>query len=325
MPPVHESGPSSGREIFGSELEPALLEASEGRLTGLRWFQADWQRGGAATAYGSFSFPDGTQRDVVVKAPVGPVEHRFTTKLWESGAPTPGVAAHGHSLGGYDMAWLVMERLTGEPISKRPDKKALRDLAGAAAAFYQRADAVFGAPPSAPEEADWADLLSKARSAIKENSLPSEQRWNDAVKKTQRALPALLTRWSSRAIDTWRHGDLHLGNAMTREDGSPWGPAGCILIDLGNVRPGHWVEDAVYLERVHWAEPDVLQGAKPVKLLAKARRDAGFRQDDDYNDLANIRRTLLAACVPAFLHREGHPRYLAGALDVLERTLPLVA
>ena len=49
-----------------------------------------------------------------------------------------------------------------------------------------------------------------------------------------------------------------------------------VLIDLAEVRPGHWVEDAVYLERLHWARPERLKGRNPVKLLAAARRRLGL-------------------------------------------------
>lgn len=99
---------------------------------------------------------------------------------------------------------------------------------------------------------------------------------------------------------------------------------GCVLIDLALVHPGHWVEDAVYLERLFWGRPDAFGGLKPVSFLAQTRRDLGLSCDDDYTRLANVRRVLMAACVPAFLRHEGHPRYVSAALGVLQRSLPMV-
>jgi hypothetical protein len=40
--------------------------------------------------------------------------------------------------------------------------------------------------------------------------------------------------------------------------------------------------------------------------------------------LANTRRVLMAASVPAFLLHEGHPRYVHAALELIEKLLPLV-
>ena len=45
---------------------------------------------------------------------------------------------------------------------------------------------------------------------------------------------------------------------------------------------------------------------------------------EDYTALANIRRVLMAASVPAFLLHEGHPKYVGAALDLLERLIPQV-
>ncbi len=101
-------------------------------------------------------------------------------------------------------------------------------------------------------------------------------------------------------------------------------PGGCTLIDLALVHPGHWVEDAVYLERLYWGRSDLLEGVRPVPFLAQARRERGMSSPEDYTLLANIRRVLMAACVPNFLKHEGHPRYVSAALDVLERLLPVV-
>lgn len=98
-----------------------------------------------------------------------------------------------------------------------------------------------------------------------------------------------------------------------------------MLLDLAEVHPGHWVEDAVYLERLYWMRPDALKGVKPVSLIARARKKHNLDTSDDYQRLADIRRVLMASCAPAFLQSEGHPRYLEAALGVLEKTLPRVA
>jgi hypothetical protein len=47
--------------------------------------------------------------------------------------------------------------------------------------------------------------------------------------------------------------------------------------------------------------------------------------DGDYGELANIRRVLMAACVPAVVDREGsNAKYLRHALDLIERLLPQI-
>ena len=306
---------------LGAEFGPALIEATDGRLGDLRFFSTDWQRGGAATAFGVYRFDDGSVRDVVVKAPVGPVEHRFTTTLAQTDAPTPRVAAAGVELGAYDLAWLVMERLPGEPLSHEPKKQDVRDLIDSAARFYARSLSACAAPTHGPTLVDWAGIVERARLAVRENPIPEEQRWKEALKKAARALDRLVSRWRARAASFWRHGDLHPGNAMRRPDGSAWGAPECVLIDLARVEPGHWVADAVYLERVHWGRPELLHKIKPVGALARAMKAHGVDPGKDYQDLANIRRLLTAACTPAFLEHEGSPKRLAAALDVLERAL----
>ena len=89
-------------------LEPALRDACDGRLGPVRWFRTDWQRGGAATGFSTFRY-DGeeTPRDVVVKLPIGPTEHRTLVELGKTDAPTPRVAADGGT-------GLVRRRLGGD-------------------------------------------------------------------------------------------------------------------------------------------------------------------------------------------------------------------
>jgi len=310
---------------LGSSLEPALRGECGGRLGEIRWFRADWQRGGASTAYTDWTDEDGQTREAMIKIPVGPVERRITTELSRTDAHTPVVMASGVEVGGYDLAWIVMERLPGNPLSHEPpSKKVFEDLAEAAAHFY-RVEAELHRPEGEAARTDWGALIEKARHDARESDIPNQQRWNDMLKQTQKLLPKILPIWRSRDVHTWRHGDLHLGNAMRRPEGSPWGPAGCVLIDFAEVGLGHWVEDAIYLERLYWPIPDRLCGVKPVKTIAKARKKAGLEVGDDYNTLADIRRALLSACVPAFLHREGHPLYLEAALGVLEKTTPIIS
>lgn len=308
---------------LGPQLQPALESNCDGRLSDIRWFTTDWQRGGAATAHASWKGEDGIEYDVVVKLPVGPTELKFHTRLAERGAPVPCVVASGTEIGGYDLAWIVMERLPGDPLSKSVEKKTFRLICESVGEFYARAESCVPLETIA-SPTKWEGILDKARKAIHESAIPNEQRWTNAVKKTQKALPMLAAKWRTRPINAWCHGDLHPGNALMREENSPWGQPGCVLIDFAEIRPGHWVEDAVYLERLYWGRPEVIKGVKTTSLIAKGRRNNGLENGEDYAELGNIRRVMIASCVPAFLQREGHPTYLEGALGVLEKLLPVV-
>jgi len=311
---------------FGPALEPILLEACNGRLSNIRWFRTDWQMGGAATAYGDFRF-DGEDgpREVVIKLPLGPREHRMLVGLAETDAPTPRLAAHGDEIGPYHFAWAAMERLPGVPLSADLSKNTFRAVCEAAAVFYREAERLWPVA-EAPDPPDWESLLARSRAVLRDNpQVPEHQRWTNAVKQTQKELDKLLRVWRSRPINTWCHGDLHPGNCMMRASASRWGEPRCVLFDLGEVHCGHWIEDAIFLERLFWGRPDVMKGVKPVSMLAKARRDNGLETEGDYALLANARRVLMAACVPAFLHREGHPAYMEQALRLLDRLLPQFA
>ncbi len=318
----------------GSSLGPALLPqlnaACDGQLKDIRWFRTDWQRGGAATAYGTLAGSEGTpERDVVIKFPVGPREYRVLVGLGDTDAPTPRIAFHGTELGSFDMAWVVMERMAGDPLKSDPSKASFQLCAEALANFYRHAEQCW---PLREHEtsADWATLVAKARDSAKLNAIPDAQRWSNTIHRVQRVLDKLLVKWHTRPVNTWCHGDLHLANVMVRQPDSPWrngvesnASPEAILFDFANVRSGHWIEDAVYLERQYWANQDIMKKVKPVSLIARARRDAGL-PTEDHTQLATIRRILLAACVPAFLDREGHPVYLAAALDTLEKQIELV-
>ncbi len=315
----------AGSHDLGPQLEPHLRRACEDKISDIRWFRTDWQRGGAATAFAKVTAEDGAARDTVVKLPLGPREYRFLTRLGVNGsaAPTPRVLFHGLELGGYDLGWVVMERLPGAPVSAQLHHEVFERLARALARFH--AHATEASPMEPPDSTfNWPLLLEKARANVKDNHLLDEQRWVVGLKHVQRVLPKLLALWNGRAVNTWCHGDVQPANAMMRPDGSAWGPAGMVLLDLAEVHPGHWVEDAVYLERQFWGRPDLLGEVKPVSLIAKARKAEGLDCSDDYATLANVRRLLMAAVAPAFVHREGSPRYFHAALEMMERQVGVV-
>jgi hypothetical protein len=309
---------------LGPQLEAALVEACGGRLDDIHWFRTDWQRGGAATAYAKARLDgDGVDRDVVIKLPVGPHEHRAATDMSGTEVPAPVVAFDGHELGGWDLGWIVMERIPGKPLSHDLSKPVWRRLFESAAAFSARATSMWELTET-PTDWDWPELLDKARQSCQDNPIEHAQEWNNEIKHVQRRLDHLMDVWRHRPITGWCHGDLHPGNMMLRPEGSPWGDSGYVLIDFAESHCGHWVEDAVYVERMHWAKPELLHGAKPVSMLARVRKEMGLECGDDYQLIANVRRILMAAVAPAFLHREGHPAYLEAALGKVRGLLPVV-
>jgi hypothetical protein len=322
--PTHDQGLAGLAPV----LAPALVEACEGRLAEIHWFKSDWQRGGAATGYARFEVdtPSGRERrDVVVKLPVGPTELRFTVALSATPAPTPRVLAHGESVGGYDLGWMVIERLPGDPLAAEKHEDVFHELTTAAASFQKHAGEACPDRPQPREVFDWAALTDRARQMIHDSDIHEKHRWKEAVKAVQKALPRLVGKWRARPITGWCHGDLHPGNAMRRGEGTPWGAPGCVLLDLAEVHTGHWVEDAVYLERLYWAKPEALHGLKPVKMLAAARRAIGLDNGEHAGELANVRRVLMGSIAPAFIQIEGHPKYLHAALEIVERLLPEAA
>lgn len=322
--PVPGSGlvTGGGSHDLGPQLEPQLRSACDGKLTDIRWFRTDWQRGGAATAFATADAPGKGPIAVVIKLPVGPREYRFLTGLSGTAAPTPRVVFHAMELAGYDLAWVVMERLPGNPVGAHLHKDVFAKLADAVARFQAASGALWPVDAADRDSGfNWHALLDKARESVRANHLKDEQQWTDALKSVQRALPGLLKAWDGRIVETWCHGDLQPANAMMRPPGSLWGEPGTVLLDFAEVHPGHWVEDAVYLERQFWGRPEVLDGVKPVSLLAKARKALGLDCSDDYAMLANVRRLLMAAVAPAFLHREGNRRYFEGAREMMERQL----
>lgn len=313
-------------------LEPVLRDDCDGRLGQVEWFQSTWQRGGAATGFSTWRFPDGRQADVIVKLPVGPREHAWTVGLgsvdhgtWESEhaqtLPVPRVVAAGEMLNGYDLAWVVIERLAGPTLNHDICGEMVCELLQTAAEFQAAAGRMRQVEGNG-ESRDWDEMISRSRQALDYVHMPDVQRWRDALHRLHRALKRILAIWEGRPRDTWCHGDLHPGNAMRRAACN--GQLGrCVLLDLAFVHPGHWVEDAVYVERQFWAHPEMLGPVKPVSELAKRRRALGLEAHGDYAELAAARRVLMAGCAPAWWETEGSAAYAKGALGVLERHLPM--
>ncbi|MEQ8770806.1 MAG: phosphotransferase [Phycisphaerales bacterium] len=311
-----------------------LRDMCGGRLGEISWFRATWQHGGAATGYSTWTTNEGRSIDCVVKLPVGYTEYFWTKRLglvseadWDSDdamtLPTPRVLAAGFELGGYDFAWIVMERLAGPPMASNPTSQGMWEIFETAAEFHAAAITEQSiAPERAPEPPDWASLIAKARKAVAENDLDDTARWVSALERAAAIEPDLRAQWASRDIDTWCHLDLHGRNAMRRQSPDPEHPGHCVLIDLAMVRPGSWVEDALYLERLYWGHEEMLCGVDPVSSLARAREFNGLPVGEGYDRLADLRRVLMAASVPAFLGREGDRKYLAHAVELLERLLP---
>ncbi len=329
---LHAHGDSHDLAVL---LEPALRHACNERLGPVQWFHSTWQRGGAATGFAPWKLGDGTTTEVLVKLPVGPTEHRWTCALgafpredwvsdWALGLPTPRVLASGVELGGADLAWLVVERLDGPSLAKDLGEQGVEDLLRAAADF-QAAAMRIEPLRDRPRSPDWEKTIAYSRELVRNGSIPDGQHWNEALKKVQRHLDHLRHRWESRPINAWCHGDLHHGNALRRRlpDGSTV-RRGCVLVDLAMVHPGHWIEDALYLERQYWGHEPMLGGVKPISMLAALRRARSQPADDNYNELAMTRRVLAAACAPALMEREGNLKYLAAALGIIGKYLPQV-
>jgi aminoglycoside phosphotransferase (APT) family kinase protein len=333
-------------DSLAHSLDPVLHDECRnhhhGTLGPIAWFKVSWQHSGAATGFATWTFASGKTVPVMVKLPVGPTEHRWTCELgaldeqaieqWDHASGrcrvTPRVLASGTTLGGYDLAWLVMERLGGgtlRPSSSSINERSLTDMLTTLDGFHAACGAL-REPSGTCKIEDWQRLLAKARDMVKQGAVPQEQRWNEALKRVNKQADALIALWQLRPMNTWCHGDFHPGNSLLREGcaGDQACRNGCVLIDLALVHVGHWVEDALYLERLFWARPDLIGNVKPISLLAKLRRERGMHATENDTDLANARRVLMAATSPAFILAEGHPRYLQAAVEVIEKHLPLL-
>jgi len=347
-PPGEDDGPHSLREVggLGESLGPALHDECGDKLGDIEWFSTPWQRSGASTGYTHWRLPDGSVIDGIVKVPVGYREWYWSTKLGETDPmwyrspeaehlPVPRVLASGTELGGYDVAWLVVERVAGSSLKSELEsgvgpRAALERLFQAAARFHAAAGAVREpTDEDGPARRDWAGMIERSARAVRDNPVPEGQRWGGMIERVGASLDGLVSRWRSRPMRTWCHGDLHPGNVLTRPSGVAGARSGAgvaedrqeaVLIDLGLVHAGYWVEDALYLERLFWGRTELLGGADPVTLLGEARSGIGLEGDvTAASAMAEVRRVLMAATSPAFLSQEGDPAYLGSALDRLER------
>ncbi|MEO0512234.1 MAG: aminoglycoside phosphotransferase family protein [Planctomycetota bacterium] len=319
-PPAAESRPHpplaspEGSLDLAHALEHDLVDACQGRLRDIHWFTSDWQRGGSATAHARWS-DRGTPRHAIVKLPVGPTELEWSRRLGGGDLPerpVPRTFASGDTLQGYDLGWLVLERIDGVSVAADPAPKHVEALLAAVARFQARAGEQ--CPPAhPPKPPDWEAMIEDAREVAHGGRIPEPQRWNEALKAFQKLVPDLRRRWLVRPINAWCHGDVHPGNGLMLDDGT------CRLIDLGNVHAGHWTEDAVMLERLFWGHDDRLNGLEPVACLGEARRAHGLENGPRSNTIANIRRALTAACVPARISRDSGLQYVHYSLGILEQ------
>jgi hypothetical protein len=313
---IEHAGPSLGGALAES-LSAPLVEACHGQLRELAWFRTDWQRGGAATAKATWEAADGVCTPVVVKLPVNTRELLWMRRLQGGGAHVvPRLFASGDSLASYDLGWLVIEHLPHGPLGARWNDEHIPRIAEAIAEFSLLASR-FPVDREARHER-WESLLTSAREAVKNNLVADRQQWTAALKTLVARLASIVDPWEARQPLEWLHGDLHLANAMSRvavDHGA------VCLIDLAEVRVGHWIEDAIYLERQLWARPERIKAHKPLKAIADARRARGLSVGDDHQRLATTRRLLLAATAPAFLKSEGAPNYMAACLERLESGL----
>lgn len=306
-----------------SILEPAIIRECDDRLSDIRAFRTNWQRGwergGAATARAIFTDDTGYAHDVIVKVPVGRTELRWMKHL-QTGDPdqvVPRLLASGHQLGIYDICWIVIEALPFGPMASNWTDAFVPRLAHAAARFYV-ATSKFKADSVLPHE-DWETLLDQSAAAVMTRTIPERHRWLAALKAMKTQLPCLETSWRSRDMSQWLHGDVHPRNCMWRGPGED-SPA--ILIDLAEVRAGHWVEDAVYLERLFWSQPEQLRAYEPVEEWARAVRSGGLTVGDDYRQLAALQRALLAAITPRSMSSSAcSPADLQACLERLEAFL----
>lgn len=311
--------PQSNRSLAAS-LAPVLQEACGGRLGEITWFRADWQRGGAATGTSTFRVDD-EEVPVVVKLPVVQREYTWTIRLQqaecdEHGLVIPQLFASGDSLGGYDLAWIVIERFPHGPLGVRWHDQHIPRIADAIARFHKAASEF--PIDQGPLLEDWHDLLEEAHANVKINNFDEPKRWLAAMKQFRRRADDFIYEWRNRPVNTWLHGDAHLANAMSRvsmDDGA------VSLIDLAEVHAGHWIEDAVYFERQLWARADLMNDYKPVREVAAARKRLGLPVEDNYARLAMIRRAFLAATAPKFMRTEGNPQHLTACLKWLETAL----
>ncbi len=310
---------STDSRSLAASLLPLLNEACDQHLADVAWFKADWQRGGAATATASYLQPDGSTIPVILKLPVVQRELLWLRRLQTIDAQHPVIPrlyASGESLGGYDLAWVIIEKLPHGPLGLQWHSDHIARIADAAARFHAAARSF---PVDQPPQVEaWDDLIGESLENLRINPVAEKSRWIKATKRLRSNLDTIVEAWDSRATDEWQHGDLHIANALSR-DSMESGEV--CLIDLAEVHAGNWLEDAIYLERQLWARPERMKPLKPVKAMAMARKRHGLPVGGDYPRYAMIRRALLAGTAPKFIKSEGHPRHLEACLGWLETAL----
>ncbi len=311
-----ESAKSMIPSSLASSLEPVLITQTNNQLSDIHWFRTDWQRSGATTGFAKWTSIDGEESQVVIKLPVVKKELRWTRRMQDANGISPKLFASDEKLNGYDLAWMIIERFPVGPLGTHWEDANISRISLAATLFSKSASK-YPVDQDGKRE-DWKNLLKTAKKSVRENHIENESRWKKAQTLLSRRLAGLLELWRSRRIDQWLHGDVHLANAMCRTDD----PAEMVsLIDLAEVHAGHWIEDAVYLERQLWGYKSRLKSSRPVHAMVAARKSLGLRVDEDYHQLVDIRRSLLAGTAPSFMQSEGDPRYLAACLLQLETSM----
>lgn len=300
---------------LGAALEPVLRACCENRLSSVGYFRTDWQRGGASTGYATFQ-DNGVSVPVVVKFPVPPVEMEWLRRLSDTPSVAPRLLASGAELGGYDLAWVVMERLPHGPLGPAWQGREFDLLVAAAGRFYAAASR-FPVEGEAVHH-DWDRVFEQARDNIHEHDLPHEQRWKETFKRVHRRMREWVAIWRDRPANDWCHGDMHPGNAMTRH-APPGGEA--VLFDFAQTRRGCWVEDAVYFEHLFWSRRQRLNGRKLCKLIAQERKKLGLPVAPDWSRYASAYRALLAMSGPGLADLDGNPGHVQSCLEMLEMSL----
>ena len=283
---------------------------------------------------------------MVVKLPVPPRERRWLVRLQDDRLPgdlgrndesfgfarqasgvggvAPRLFAHGESVGGHDFVWVVMERLPFGPLDEKWAGREFDLMVHAAGRFYAATTKTPIDPDWRPRQRDWSAILDEGRKRVQTRGCAEPQRWKAALKRAAKQLDGWVSVWEARGAADWCHGDLHPGNALSRrahdaafeKEASPSNAAA--LIDFAEVRVGHWVEDAVYLEHLFWSNPHRLHSRKLVSMIARERKTRGLTAGEDWLELARVKRTLLAISTATKFH-EVSRAHAAAALAVLER------
>ena len=258
------------RPFLAHALESAIGEPVEH----IEFFRGVWQRGAIAAARVRLS-----TRELVVKVPTVARELHWFRLLGGRGDSVARLHASGTSLGPHSLAWIALERLPHGPCMRGIGPSDIERLAAASARLaHAMRDQARAAPPggATPPDGDAIDAARDHGGDTVGSDAADTRAWLALLDQVARDLPTLLAHWNARAPREWIHGELHPRHALAR---SPWPSAPLILADLAHVRRGHWVEDAVQLERLFWTRPDLLRAARPVRAVAQARRALGLPLD----------------------------------------------